>query len=122
MSDPKTLSTPTAILIGSVIIAAGLFFGLRERAPAPPPAAPSGTTVAAPQQPPQQAPAPPPAPPAVPREQVAKQVALALEKHRALLIEKCWKPSVEKQPTPASAKVTFNFTFDASGTMLARGL
>jgi hypothetical protein len=131
MSDSKAYATPAAILLGSVIIATALY--LRERpqpspapvvAPAPvanvPSAAPQpGPAVPAPAVP---APAVAPPQPTLSNDAARQQVSQAIEKHRALLIERCWKPSVEKQPEPGRADFVLNFGFDAAGTAVTRGI
>ncbi len=126
MSDSKAYATPAAILLGSVIIATALY--LRERPqlpPAPASALAPATSVsaAAPQAvPPARAPAAELQPPAVSSDAVRQQVTEAMEKHRALLVERCWKPSVQKQPAPPQAEFVFNFGFDAAGTAVTRGI
>jgi hypothetical protein len=112
MASDSRLSTPIAILAGSVIIAAAILIGLRRapEAPLPQPAAPSS------------APAPPPAKPQVDREAVAKEVDAALSRVRKALADKC----VPKGVTPTSDaplfKCVFDFTFDAEGRQIVRGI
>lgn len=115
MASAPRLSTPIAILAGSVIIAAAILIGLRRapEAPPPQPAAPSS------------APAPPPpraAKPVVDREAVAKEVDAALARVRKTLADKC----VPKGVTPTSDaplfKCAFDFTFDAEGRQSVRGI
>ncbi len=126
MSDSKAYATPAAILLGSVIIATAIY--LRDPAqPSPAPAsalAPATSVPAAAHQaaPTTPAPAATPQPPAVSNDVVRQQVSQAIEKHRALLVERCWKPSVQKQPEPAQAEFVFNFGFDAAGTAVTRGI
>ncbi|WP_437911713.1 hypothetical protein WME73_29525 [Sorangium sp. So ce302] len=136
----RQLSTPTAILLGSAMIAAAVYLGLRHGpagvpadprpaggAPSPPADAASaaGSAARAPGAGapvrPLQAPAPRPAP-SVPRDEVATQAARALEAHRPALIERCYKPAVAAQPAPRGVKYVFNLTFDAQGRQLARGI
>lgn len=45
-----------------------------------------------------------------------------LENHKKHLIEKCWNPSAAAYPEPKSVTYTFDFTFDAEGKQLGRGL
>ncbi|WP_437850280.1 hypothetical protein [Sorangium sp. So ce363] len=138
----RQLSTPTAILLGSAMIAAAVYLGLRHGpagvptdprpaggAPSPPADAASaaGSAARAPgagaPARPLQAPAPAPRPaPSVPRDEVATQAARALEAHRPALIERCYKPAVAAQPAPRGVKYVFNLTFDAQGRQLARGI
>lgn len=106
------ISTPTAIVIGSVIVAAGLYFGLQQRpapvaAPIAPPPAPT---------PVQPTPAPIPTPTIVPAATVARQASETLEYHRALLRERC------SPPAGTTARFTLNVTFDAAGTQVIRGI
>ncbi|WP_437627557.1 hypothetical protein [Sorangium sp. So ce1151] len=137
----KELMTPAAILLGSLIIAAGLYFGLQQPAPsaAPPPAsaearAASARAPAAPGEAPapagapsQPLPRPAAAAPssALPRElyeRVAADATSALEARRPLFVKQCWEPSLKKNPTPARARYLFNMTFDESGKEIARGI
>ncbi|MDC0677478.1 hypothetical protein [Sorangium atrum] len=131
----RQLSTPTAILLGSAMISAAVYLGLRH-GPAGVPTEPRPVG-GAPWQPadavssagaalapgagasarPLQAPAP-----SVPREQVAMQAARALEAHRPALIERCYKPAAAARPAPRGVKYIFNLTFDARGRQLARGI
>ncbi|MGK3963069.1 hypothetical protein WMF38_02635 [Sorangium sp. So ce118] len=134
----KELMTPAAILLGSLIIAAGLYFGLQQPAPsaAPPPAsaearaasapAPAETSAAA-GAPPQPLPRPAAAVPssALPSElyeRVAADATSALEARRPLFVKQCWEPSLKKNPAPARARYLFNMTFDESGKEIARGI
>ncbi|KYF66846.1 hypothetical protein BE11_00345 [Sorangium cellulosum] len=132
----KELMTPAAILLGSVFIAAGLYFGLQREAPpaasnpaSAEAAAASATTPASGAPAPAEAPAPPqPAPRATdasPSElykRVEADAIKALEARRSLFVKQCWEPSLKKSPTPARAKYLFNMTFDASGKEIARGI
>lgn len=133
MGLDRYVSTPGAILIGSGLIALGLFFGLQGREEAPPPrAAPASTALTAPNAAPPQrgapvddrreAPPPGPAPAAASRADVAQQAAQALEAQRKRLVERCWKPSAARSPQPPTVRYVFNFTFDAEGRQAARGL
>lgn len=120
MSLDKHISTPTAILIGSAIVAVGLYLGLQGSG-GPPSAPPPAPTVHA---------APPPKEPIAPprpavrasRDEVTRQAANALEGQRARIVERCWKPSVAKQAQPASVKYVFNYTFSAEGHQIGRGV
>ncbi|XYI03369.1 hypothetical protein ACMHYB_27825 [Sorangium sp. So ce1128] len=137
----KELMTPAAILLGSLIIAAGLYFGLQQpapsaapspahvearAAPAQTPAAPAETTASAeaPSQP-LPRPAAAGASPSLPSELYKRVVAdatSALEARRPLFVRQCWEPSLKKNPTPARAKYLFHMTFDESGNEIARGI
>lgn len=124
MAQEPRISSQTAILLGSVIIALGLYFGLQHRPSAPqPPSVPVGVDepraqVAAPE-PDRAAPAPAPAP--VARSEVVKQVEAVLAKHKKMLVDKCLAPSLAKKPEPKIVSYVFNYTFDASGKQIARG-
>ncbi|WP_437989626.1 hypothetical protein [Sorangium sp. So ce145] len=137
----RQLSTPTAILLGSAMIAAAVYLGLRHgpagvpadprpAGGAPSPPADAASAAAAPSAGPAArapgagAPARPLQAPAlgVPRDEVATQAARALEAHRPALIERCYKPAVAAQPAPRGVKYVFNLTFDAQGRQLARGI
>lgn len=151
MSAPeqkKDLTIPGAILAGSAIIGAGLFFGLRSRGSEasvalPSPIGAAGSTQASPS--PQLAPGAPGAPgaaapgqavapgeaaaPAAPagptdelKQKVIKQVTEALEGQRKDLVKECWAPAAKANPEPALARYSFNVTFNAEGTEIARGI
>jgi hypothetical protein len=99
------MAVPVAIVVGSTIVAAGLFFGLRGREPV------AAVPVAlAP------APAPAPAPVSATPELVASQAKEAVAYHHGLLRERC--------PVPAGAtgRVTLDVTFDPEGVQRARGM
>ncbi|AGP38795.1 hypothetical protein [Sorangium cellulosum] len=145
----RQLSTPTAILLGSAMIAAAVYLGLRHgpaavapdpRAaagdashrgePAPPAGAaerasgeraPGEGAPAAQRAPGEGAPAAQRAP-AVSREEVARQAARALDARRPALVERCYKPAIAAQPAPREVKYVFNLTFDAQGRQIARGI
>jgi len=135
---------PAAIVAAAVIIAAGLYFGLRARggadaAPATsaealatspsqkrtsvantatPPAVPTGVDKAV---------APPPMMPfEVPipatHDKNADLARAALERMRGDFVRKCWAPAAAKTPEPAHASFTFNLAFDAQGKERARGI
>jgi hypothetical protein len=46
----------------------------------------------------------------------------AIEAQREAMVEHCWNPSVAKQPTPPSMKLVWNFSFDANGAQIIRGV
>ncbi|MDC0666380.1 hypothetical protein [Nannocystis radixulma] len=109
------MSTSTAILLAGAMIALGLFFGLR------------GLMASAPEPTPTIAPAPPPtqatpAPAVVDLETSRRHVANALAYHRATLRQGCYLPQVAGQQTPPTLEFEFNFTFDAGGRQVTRGL
>lgn len=115
--------TPAAILIGSVIIAAGLYLGMQRAAP--PPLAPATAVEVTP------APATSPravVPPTRPvaltdlRRRVEADAAKALEARRADFVQRCWEPSRRKNPAPPAAKYIFDMSFDESGKEIARGI
>ncbi len=126
-----SLSTQQAILFGFIsaglIIGAGVYLGLRSNhnnasgaAPASLPALSAASSSASASSEPARTPAPIDAVTA--RTAVDRQVREQLEKHRALLRKTCWEPSVATQPGPATASFEWNFTFDAQGSQIARGL
>jgi len=125
MGLEKHVSTPTAILIGCAMIAVGLFFGLHcgesETPPAPSPEASLAPAVP-PAPPPKEAPPAPPPVPSTPRDDIVRQASKALEAQRPQLVERCWKPALAKQAQPATAKFVFNYTFDAQGQQIGRGV
>lgn len=114
---PPALSTPMAILIGSIIIAAALYFGL-EKNPAPPAPPAEKATPAAPN------PLVPTAKPTptVDKAKVIRDATAALGKFKKSLSETCFAPALAKKPDPPNLKVLFNLTFNAAGKMIARGV
>ncbi len=122
MATEPRISNQTAILLGSVIIALGLYFGLQRKPAAPPPPA-VPVVVDAPRAPAAVPEPDRPAPAAarVDRSDVGKQVEAALAKHKKMLVEKCVAPSLAKDPEPKTVTYTFNYTFDASGKQITRG-
>ncbi|WP_437596181.1 hypothetical protein WMF28_26735 [Sorangium sp. So ce590] len=131
----RQLSTPTAILLGSALIAAAVYLGLRHGPAAVAPDARSAGGTAADRAgsgssagPAERAgasgegaPAPRRAP-SVPREEVARQAARALDAHRPALVERCYRPAIAAQPAPRGVKYVFDLTFDAQGRQIARGI
>lgn len=132
MALEKYISTQASVLLAGVLIAAGLFFGLRGREPAPSPTLPKESLVSSSganivhTTPPSQAPAPPLIPPLQPAAEVDRAAIVAaatkeLERHRAEVVKKCVKPALEKQPEPKHIKLSINITFDAQGQQIMRG-
>jgi hypothetical protein len=131
MASERSLSTPVAVLVGSVIIALAVVFGpLIRGAPndrAQPATSAPITTPAEPSPPPKAEPispgrAPPPAAAPPSKEAVAAEVAKGLDSYRKELLDRCWKPAVAKQPDPPTLELGFNFTFDADGRQMGRGV
>ncbi|WP_437630484.1 hypothetical protein [Sorangium sp. So ce854] len=126
----RQLSTPTAILLGSAMIAVAVYLGLRHGPAVVAPGARPAEGAAAIQAGPvasaataERAAAPaPPAAPGVPRDEVARQAARALDAHRQALVERCYRPAIAARPEPRTVKYVFNITFDARGRQIARGL
>ena len=116
---PSGLSTPMAIVIGSVIIALGLYLGLSnnktERQSEPTAVTPTAKEVAVP------APVPM-AKPLVDKARVIREASALLATHKKSLTEKCLAPSLIKKPDPPNVKYLFNITFDAAGKIIARGV
>jgi hypothetical protein len=118
---PSGLSTPMAILMGSVVISLALYFGLRSgKNDGPPPLPVAASTVK------ELAAAPGPVPTAKPasfdKARVIREATLELDKHKKALAEKCLAPSLAKNPDPPKVKYTFNITFNAAGNIIARGV
>ncbi len=122
---PLGLSTPMAIVIGSVVISSGLYFGLRSGNGAKndgPPAQPEAMSAAS-QAPVSRDVAPTAKPlPSVDKTSVVREVIAVLEKHKKLLTEKCLAPSLVKKPDPPNVKYLFNVTLNAAGILIARGV
>lgn len=107
----ETVTVPAAILIGSALIGAGLYFGLRARADG----VPSARTPVASATTPERVPVTTPS-------ELYERVEDALEAHRETLLERCWRPAVAAQPEPPIARFTFNYTFAPDGRELGRGV
>lgn len=120
MASERSLTTPIAILIGSVIIALAVVFGPLLR-PAPADRAPVVASVPVSQNPAPKSPEHPPAAALPSKEVVTAEATKALEKYRNEIIERCWKPAVAVQPDPPAVKLMWSFTFDATGQQAARG-
>ncbi len=119
---PSGLSTPMAIVIGSVIISGGLYFGLRssknDGSPTlpvamssmnEPPVSPDAVSMVKP-------------PPSVDKIRVVRDATAELDKHKKSLTEKCLAPSLAKKPDPPNVKYLFNITLNAAGNLIARGV
>jgi hypothetical protein len=113
------------IAVGGACIGAGLYFGLRARAPeaststaplaAPTTTVASATTVAA------ESPART-GPTTIDVSAARSEVVRQLEAARATLREQCWAPSLARTPTPDHGSFTFQYTFDPNGQQIARGI
>lgn len=112
------VTIPAAILVGSALIGAGLYFGLRARPPVSPA---SATARSAPPTPTLWA-TPEKVPVTLRPGDLDKRVLAALEVHRAALVTRCWEPAAAEQPELAVARFTFNYTFAADGTQRGRGV
>ncbi len=121
MLRSAAMSPSSAIVVGSLIVAMGLFFGLRAREPAP-------TVVREPAPTVTREPAGPSATvPGVPTVVAAAGVVVAqaseaLMYHRSALRERCYGPAVVGLETPPAVKMTFHLTFDAGGSQVVRGV
>lgn len=124
--------TPHAILGGSVIVAIGLYFGLRREPPpaAPPPssstaalAVSSSSAAPFPAVPSSAVPvAPAPTPSARADAAIDEDVAKAIEELRARAAKECWAPHKSDPGVPSKVKLVYSGSFDAGGTEVARGL
>ncbi len=115
MSASAGMSVPTAILLASGLIAAGIFFGLRSMAPAPASPTVEAPLVAA-------TPEPVAAAPVSAPELVMQQASEALSYQRTRLRDVCYRPAALAAGKPLSAVWTLNVTFDALGNQLTRGV
>lgn len=111
MGAGSSSSLPAAIVLSSVIVATGLYLGLRERAPAQSP-----TTVAGP------APSAPPAVVVVDRARAGEHARAAVAYARPQLLARCYRPAIAGLPAPIPAEFVLDVTFDAEGVQLQRGL
>jgi len=105
-----------SILLGSAIIGAALYLGLRSPPPPPAPSLPASAIVPA-------APAPTEAAAPISHEQVEAQAAKALDAQKPTLRERCWDPAHKKKPTLPKAEFVFEMVFDGkTGQEIARGI
>lgn len=112
------MSVPTAILLGSGLIAVSIFLGLRSLAPVPPVITSEPPVVVA-------VPKPTPvvaAPPVSSTELVKQQASEALAYQRTRLRDVCYRPAVLAVKAELPAAWTLNVTFDAQGNQLVRGV
>jgi len=120
MAIEKYVSTQSAVLLAGAMIALGLYFGLRDRAPAPASIAPSAVgSVKSDVLPSETQRRPEPTPPAKADRTAVKAAAVKdIDRHRPAVIEKCLKA------LPPSEKLGFdvNVTFDALGKQLVRSI
>jgi hypothetical protein len=131
MTDRPRLSTPAAILVGSVIIASALgvatYFALRSSASTAEPtvaqhAPPQQSSVAHDASTVGAAAAVALEPHETLSGRVIEQAKAKLEQQRASLKTKCWDGPAAKNPQPAASRFVWSFTFDAEGKQLARGI
>ena len=108
MDKAASMSTSTAILLGSVIIALSVYVALGRQPPAQPvtPAVEAVTPTIE---------TPPPAVVVTPPETVAAQASEAIAYQLASLRARCPAP-------PGEHKFTFNVTFNAEGIEVAHGI
>ncbi len=128
----QRLATPIAILVGSAMIALGLYFGLRERLPgdAPVGATASASSVAASVTPSAAAPpvlektAPPvaAAPSIEPRTLAEADAQKAVASLGQTIRTQCFDPHKSDPGAPRSVKFTYSGGFDANGVEIARAL
>jgi len=128
------MSTPRAIVIVGVLIAAAIFLGLRSRGGGVDGTAATGVSPATAErgaQPPQPTAGSPASAPNVPTaaapnpsaEVDAAAVAkAAMEARRAKLVAECWTPFAEKDPEPPQARFEIQMNFDATGRQIGRGV
>lgn len=116
---------PAAIVVGSGLIALGLYFGLAARPVAPTAQPEPGALTSAKAEPgaltsakAEPSTVPKPIDPSV-TEAAAQQ---ALDALKPTLIEACWKPALAANPEPAEARWTYDVTFDTKGVAIARGI
>ncbi len=126
---PQSSSTP-AILVGSAMIAAAVYFGLRAQGGAPSRSGSEPTSAGTAEAPPPVAAPPPPAvpagapqgPSAEARAKATADATKALEALRPQILKTCWVPAMKANAQPAAAKYVFSLSFDPSGKELARGI
>lgn len=112
----SNLATPMAIVLGSVILATGLYFGL-QRTPQPQISAPVVQPSTHPV-----APLPPVEMSAETRARGVEDARLALEGAREEMVRRCWTPAAATQPEPRQVPLVFNMSFSAQGELTGLGL
>lgn len=148
----RVITTPVAIVLGAVIIALGLYLGLRSKgdrgarlvqtgagvqthapdtgrlgsslAMQPPGRHPRGRVATTP---PRSGAGSVRAGIAVRgdralKARVTKDATRALEALRSNLVKTCWAPAARKQPQPPKALYLYNMSFSAEGVELGRGI
>lgn len=116
-----SLSIPLAILLGSSIIAVGLYLGLRSGEQQPADNTTTGDVNNGEQR--VDAPAAPAPKPRMPRAEVQAQAIAAVEQTRPLMLEKCWEPLIKKNPEPKFTEFFFDLTFDGkTGKAIGRAI
>lgn len=111
MGAGSSSSLPAAIVLSSVIVATGIYLGLRERAPAH-----SSTSAAGP------APPAPPVPVVVDRALAGEHARAAVAYARPQLLARCYRPAIAGLPAPIPAEFVLDVSFDAAGVQVLRGL
>lgn len=114
MGAGSSSSLPAAIVLSSVIVATGIYLGLRERAPVHSP-----TTAA---EPAPLAPVVAPAPVVVDRALAGEHARAAVAYARPQLLARCYRPAIAGLPAPIPAEFVLDVTFDADGVQVLRGL
>ena len=125
--DHRPFLLPASIVVAGGLVGAGLFFGLRARAPDAGPAGVGVAPVLVASAPSRTTPAPPPEEPAralppgvTPEKQAAidRRAAEAVARERPRLVRECWAPSAQKSAEPATLDVAVRFLFDKDGKQL----
>jgi hypothetical protein len=119
------LLVPGAIVVAGALVAIGLYSGLRERtAPA---TAPSAMDTAVSPTLPQSTdpPATLPSTAGVAADadaRVLQEARSKLEATRSVLVERCWKPAIAREPNPPKAVFTYNLSFNEAGSEVIRSI
>lgn len=111
MAEQRSAPIVAAILAGSALIAAALYFGLRARAVEPHAAAE-----------PTPAPREQPADPTALAARAQANAARALDAIRPRLLAECWAPSRAAAADPPRVRYLLDVTFDAGGKQIALGV
>lgn len=123
MRNPEIVA---AILAGSCMLSAAVYFGLRSAPPGASPVAPvvpaatsvaSQATTAQPEPPPTAAP-----PPQTDRKALEAAVAKAIDALKPAMVSDCLAPSVARKKDPARVRYTWNGTIGPGGIPLSSGL
>ncbi len=115
----SNLAIPAAIVLSSVILASGLYFGLQSMQVAPT-AAPATPSVTVPS--PSVVQRSPAGLPSEVQTRGAENARQALEAMRGDIVAKCWMPAVMEVEEPRQIVLTFSMSFSPQGELGGVGI